>query len=86
MHLGLSRVPWDHHAGPMGCHRVAWDLTFGLDMVNPNPQIWSEELGHKEGNWTPRLFAPLNHMHVYAGKKIPETSQKVLGGSARGRA
>ena len=24
---------------------MCWDITYGLDVQDPNPQIWSEEIG-----------------------------------------
>jgi len=52
---------------------VTWDLTFGLDMLNPNPQVWSQELGPK-GNWTPILWRAFEHYHTYAGAKLASES------------
>ena len=31
---------------------VTWALTFGLDVLDPNPQIWSKEQGSHMKNWS----------------------------------
>jgi hypothetical protein len=51
---------------------MCWDLTFGLDIVNPNPQVWSREYGTKE--WSPTLWTAFNHFHIYAGRKVASES------------
>jgi len=53
---------------------VSWDLTFGLDMLNPNPQIWSYELGHSIKAWTPTVWTALEHYRTYAGQKLADES------------
>ena len=52
---------------------VSWQLTAGLDVLNPNPQIWSRE---DSGSvpWSPKLWAAFNHYHVYGGHKIAADS------------
>lgn len=61
---------------------MCWDITYGLDMQNPNPAMWSEEDGlakcpppphggpGKCMNWTKTLWRPFQHYHTHAGAKI----------------
>ena len=53
---------------------ACWCLTFGLDILQPNPQIWSEEEGHRLPHWSEKIWPSLEHFHVYAGRKTPEES------------
>ena len=54
---------------------MCWDITYGLDVHNPNPQMWSEEDGmnvcHSSNcsNWTKTLWRPFQHFHTHAGAK-----------------
>ena len=49
---------------------MCWDITYGLDVQDPNPQIWSEEIGEHSchstncSNWTKTLWRPFQHFHV----------------------
>lgn len=57
---------------------MCWDITYGLDMQNPNPAMWSEEDGMRNCppppakcfNWTKTLWRPFQHFHTHAGAKI----------------
>jgi hypothetical protein len=60
---------------------MCWDVTYGLDVQNPNPQIWSQELGqggcHNSSqcsNWTKTLWRPFQHFHTHAGAKVAATA------------
>ena len=50
---------------------MCWDITYGLDVQDPNPQIWSEEIGEHSchstncSNWTKTLWRPFQHFHVH---------------------
>jgi hypothetical protein len=57
---------------------MCWDITFGLDVQDPNPQMWSEELGEQcvqriaptlpTSLLSQRLLAPLNRGGVRRAK------------------
>jgi hypothetical protein len=60
---------------------VCWDITYGLDVQNPNPAMWSEEInmnkcppaqvgGQRCTNWTKTLWRPFQHFHTHAGQKV----------------
>ena len=54
---------------------MCWDVTYGLDVQNPNPQMWSEEYGQQNtcptcGVWTKTLWRPFQHYHTHAGAKV----------------
>lgn len=52
---------------------ACWDITYGLDVWNPNPQMWSTEFGPK-GYFTERVWGAFQHFHTHAGAKDVTTA------------
>jgi hypothetical protein len=49
---------------------ACWDITYGLDKWNPNPQLYAKEYAPKGfGNWTERMWGAFQHYHTHAGQK-----------------
>jgi hypothetical protein len=52
---------------------MCWDITYGLDVHDPNPQMWSEEHGVKTDGtcrgWSKTLWRAFQHFHTHAGHK-----------------
>ena len=51
-----------------------WALTFGLDVIDPNPQIWSKEEGQNFKNWSEAVWPAFEHFSTYAGRKVAAES------------
>ena len=51
-----------------------WALTFGLDVIDPNPQVWSKEEGQNMKNWTEAVWPAFEHFSTYAGRKLAVSS------------
>ncbi len=70
---GPGRFFWGYPTWNM-MGSACWCLTFGLDVLNPNPQVWSKEEGRGVRGWSPKIWAAFEHYAVYAGRKVPEAS------------
>jgi len=49
---------------------ICWDMTYGLDVYNANPQLWSEEDAPKGyEKFIPTMWNAFMFMHTHAGQK-----------------